>query len=290
MNHRIIRKIAASLLMFGLFVGVDSGWCDHFSIDLSTSAASKWTVSAAAFTNAPAFPRFLNTAVDGISVTSTGTGSGFFLHGGDLSTFDGFWTASTEFQLPAAAVNISLTYSNLGCDDSCVLFLNGTAIAATATSAGPGITQGQFVFTDGASSQTWSFTGPDGAPSGTVNSGFILNGTNAITAIVNNTGGGSNGQLKSVYGDGGDNTSFAANLILSYDVVPASSVVSADVYPGISFTGTVGANYQIQYTTSLTNSTWTRLTNLLLPSSPYLYFDSDPIRNHTARYYRVVGL
>jgi hypothetical protein len=65
------------------------------------------------------------------------------------------------------------------------------------------------------------------------------------------------------------------------------------LYPGIVLTGQVGATFQIQITDNLSNSPWEPLTNVLLPSSPFLFLDIDPTRPFDyppKRMYRAVQL
>lgn len=57
---------------------------------------------------------------------------------------------------------------------------------------------------------------------------------------------------------------------------------------GLQVTGTVGATYQVQFTTNLSSVNWITLTNFVLPSSPYPYLDSTPVRKNAAGYYRAV--
>ena len=64
-------------------------------------------------------------------------------------------------------------------------------------------------------------------------------------------------------------------------------VVAAEVnYPDILV---IGGQYQIEYNTDLTTTNWIPLTTIMLPSSPYLYVDtnSPAVAN---RFYRAVGL
>jgi hypothetical protein len=71
---------------------------------------------------------------------------------------------------------------------------------------------------------------------------------------------------------------------------PASGPnLSIDFYAGITLTGTVGPTNSIQYVTNLGDTNWITLTNLVLPQSPYLFFDvTSP---HTQRrFYRDVQL
>src|ERR1700704_4556320 len=66
----------------------------------------------------------------------------------------------------------------------------------------------------------------------------------------------------------------------------AQSTVAQHNYAGLTITGTPGNTYPIQYVTAMAKSNnWITLTNLLLPSSPYLFVDistADPAQ----RYYR----
>jgi hypothetical protein len=51
--------------------------------------------------------------------------------------------------------------------------------------------------------------------------------------------------------------------------------------------GQIGSNYLIQATANLSTSNWTTLTNVTLPSQPYIYIDySSPTNNQ--RFYRAV--
>jgi hypothetical protein len=73
------------------------------------------------------------------------------------------------------------------------------------------------------------------------------------------------------------------------DAAPSGppSNLSIATYPGVSINGSPGAVYQIQSSTDF--ATWTTLTNLLLPYSPYLWVDTTaPTSNQ--RFYRVVQI
>jgi hypothetical protein len=69
---------------------------------------------------------------------------------------------------------------------------------------------------------------------------------------------------------------------------PSQPVLRLQMYAGLTIRGSVGAGYQLQYTDALrpTNQ-WTVLTNLVLPTSPYLWFDIDS-PNAPMRFYRAV--
>jgi hypothetical protein len=68
---------------------------------------------------------------------------------------------------------------------------------------------------------------------------------------------------------------------------PPSSSIS--LYPGITISGTIGAAYEVQYTTNLASGNWMNLTNIVLPSSPFLYFDPTPVSSQNQRFYQVIS-
>ena len=181
---------------------------DTITIDTLTAA---WTVSGGGATNATPF---INGS--GISVTSNTFQTGTFVSGGSAANFDGFWTANLTFFLPSDATNVTLNFSSLQADDRAFVELNGNIIASAGI-FGPGT--GQMVFTDGGSLiDNVSFAGnPD---SGSANSGFILDATNTLLAIVNDTGTGISGNLNDTHSF---ETIFAINGTISYDV-PSSQV------------------------------------------------------------------
>lgn len=276
--------------MIFLGIGLTPGLAEHVTINVTTTAPTGWTVSSSGISNVVPYIYYNNSLSQiGISVSSTGNGNGFFLLDTNLSYFDGYWTASYAFYLPPTATNVVLNYSNLGFDDAGVLFLNTNAIDAAETVANSaGSTQGQFVFVDGSSSLPWSFNGPNYQVSGTVTNGFVFGRVNTINAIVNNTGQGANGiplQGLAPY----DDTDMTLSANVSYDINVAPAAISIGQYPGIQINGTMGAAYQIQYSTNLVNGPWNTLTNVVLTSSPFLFFDTDSITSHSSRYYQAVS-
>jgi hypothetical protein len=68
----------------------------------------------------------------------------------------------------------------------------------------------------------------------------------------------------------------------------APSSYSISLHPGITISGTIGAAYEVQYTTNLASGNWVNLTNIVLPSSPFLYFDPTPVSGQNRRFYKVV--
>jgi hypothetical protein len=138
-------------ILFLSFAGIISGFADHVTFNISTATQSSWTVTTSDITNATPFLFCEDSSAGqvGLSISSRGGGSGFYLNGSNFSSFDGYWTATSSFYLPPTAMNIVLTYTNLGFDDAGVLFLNTTAIGATDVD---GATQGKIVLVDGGTS------------------------------------------------------------------------------------------------------------------------------------------
>lgn len=65
-----------------------------------------------------------------------------------------------------------------------------------------------------------------------------------------------------------------ASFVASFDF--EAHYLTIQMYAGLTINGVPGATYQIQGTTNLNSPTnWTTLTNLTLPSSPYLFFDAS---------------
>jgi hypothetical protein len=184
-------------------------------LDFSTDNPANWTVTGGGAVNAPALGHSDNWPAQSppfsgnvISITSNGNSTGTFASGGSMANFDGFWTATYKFSLPADASNVSLTFSNLFADDRVVLELNGKPIAATGLYV-PG--KGSMVLSAGASAVPYSF---NSYPLyGTVTSGFNAGGQNTLTAIINNTGTGMAGNLKPI--DSGDRSDFAVQGTIS---------------------------------------------------------------------------
>jgi hypothetical protein len=180
------------------------------TITLDTTTAP-WAVSGGGATDATPF-----VVGGGISITSNTFQTGTFISGGSAANFDGFWTASLSFFLPANATNVVLNFSNLQADDRTIFELNGTEIGSAGI-FGPGA--GQMVFTDGGPLvDNVSF---GGIPvSGSANSGFALGASNTLFAIVNDTGTGISGPLN---GSHSFETIFVVDGTVTYDI-PVSGV------------------------------------------------------------------
>ncbi len=88
----------------------------------------------------------------------------------------------------------------------------------------------------------------------------------------------------------GTNINRIVRLIDNGTIPPGTSLLSARLYPTVFLHGTTGNLYRIEYVTNLTNAAmWTPLTNLLLPSTPYLLLDTT-WTNSRQRFYRAVTL
>jgi len=73
-------------------------------------------------------------------------------------------------------------------------------------------------------------------------------------------------------------------------VYPEQASLDIDLYAGLQIAGTVGGTYRIDYANALPSTNWTTLTNLVLPSSPYLFIDTETPANHMKRFYRAVSV
>jgi hypothetical protein len=84
----------------------------------------------------------------------------------------------------------------------------------------------------------------------------------------------------------------AGNVTSSPAVLAIAGGATLDLhfYAGITIDGVVGLNYRIDYAESLAPTTnWLGLTNLTLPSNPFLLFDIQST-NSSKRFYRAVLL
>jgi hypothetical protein len=100
----------------------------------------------------------------------------------------------------------------------------------------------------------------------------------------------STADIRQVRIDPSNTANFALdNLTCSYTPPqPLPATLGLQMYPGIAIQGEVGRFYRIEYTNAVNAPDWTLLTNLPLPSSPFLYFDTSA-RGEPARFYRVTG-
>ncbi len=70
--------------------------------------------------------------------------------------------------------------------------------------------------------------------------------------------------------------------MLSFASLPPSLQIA--LYAGLTITGDVGKTYNIFASDAVSGSSWLLLTNVVLPSSPYLFYDSQSVTNR--RFYR----
>jgi len=69
--------------------------------------------------------------------------------------------------------------------------------------------------------------------------------------------------------------------------VADAATLSVERYAGVTITGTIGATYEIQYTTSLSSPDWKHLADVTLSTSSYLYVDTTTPANGN-RFYRAL--
>ncbi len=69
-------------------------------------------------------------------------------------------------------------------------------------------------------------------------------------------------------------------------VEPVPASVTIGQYAGLMINGTVGANYVIETSLTLSPGEWTPLQALRLPTNPFLFFDTTPMSGK--RFYRIV--
>jgi hypothetical protein len=68
-------------------------------------------------------------------------------------------------------------------------------------------------------------------------------------------------------------------------VAPSLQIAMYAGYAGVTITGEVGKTYNVLGSQAASGSPWLTLTNFVLPSSPYLFFDSRSVTNR--QFYRV---
>lgn len=95
--------------------------------------------------------------------------------------------------------------------------------------------------------------------------------------------------IRAEYGGGGSDGADLDDVQLL--VQPSGSlqpVLSAATFAGIEINGQVGASYRIEYRGAFDATTnWTMLSEVILPTSPYLYIDQTS-PSATIRFYRAV--
>ncbi len=71
-------------------------------------------------------------------------------------------------------------------------------------------------------------------------------------------------------------------------IAPQLEIALTNAQPNLTLSGTTGATYRVEFTSTLPATNWTTLTNITLSSSPVVLPDSQPAFNQTARFYRGV--
>jgi hypothetical protein len=80
------------------------------------------------------------------------------------------------------------------------------------------------------------------------------------------------------------------NFASDYTPPPQTpATLGLKTYPGLTIQGDVGRPYRIDYTESLNGTNWIGLTTLFLPSSPYLFVDTNATTS-AQRFYRAVAV
>jgi N-acetylneuraminic acid mutarotase len=203
--------------------------------------------------------------------------------GGTVSTLEVF-TAPGELDW-SSATPIVASISALGFAGG----LSSGSTAITAKSGGlVGLTTLTVVVPPAISTQPINITAsPNGtatlsvtASGGGLNYQWRLNGTNisganGSTLVLSNVTAGQAGSYTVVVSnDAGSVTSSAATL----------SLLSINLYAGLTINGQLSGTYRIEYNTNLSGGSWTTLTNVVLPSSPYLFIDTAAVAGQ--RFYR----
>ena len=120
-----------------------------------------------------------------------------------------------------------------------------------------------------------------GAGGGNLSYQWQLNGTNlagatgSSLALTNVSAGQAGSYTVVVSNAAGSSTSSSAVL----------SLLSLNMYAGLTIVGQSGGTYQIDYKNNLSATNWTSLTNIVLPSSPYLFIDTTS-PSSASRFYR----
>ena len=83
-------------------------------------------------------------------------------------------------------------------------------------------------------------------------------------------------------------TAVVANSVSTNTSASGSlTFLSFQMYSGVNIYGPIGANYKIQSTSDLNGSNWTTLTNISLPTQPYIYIDHNSPTN-AKQFYQAV--
>ena len=115
------------------------------------------------------------------------------------------------------------------------------------------------------------------------NSDSWTTGVPMITSRDETTGASLNGVI---YAIGGVNS---GQDIANNEAFNPAPTLTIQMYPGITINADVGSINEIQYVNNLNNTNWSTLTNLVLPSDPYVFIDFTAI-GQPQRFYRDVLL
>jgi hypothetical protein len=131
---------------------------------------------------------------------------------------------------------------------------------------------------------TFNVVASGNSNAGSLNYQWLFNGTNAIVGATNATITLTNLTMSQV----GAYSVVVSNLAgASASSAAELSLLSLNMYAGLMIAGEVGATYQIDYRNNVAGSNWTTLTNLVLPSNPFLFIDSNS-PYYSQRFYRAV--
>ena len=78
-------------------------------------------------------------------------------------------------------------------------------------------------------------------------------------------------------------------LLATNEAFAPPTIFAINLYAGLTITGSVGATNRIDFRTDLSGTNWTALTNVVLPTSPYLFIDTTSAAT-ARRFYRAVPL
>ncbi len=214
------------------------------------------------------------------SVTATGTAPLAYqwrFNGSPLLSAINSTLSLTNIQ-PAQAGNYTVVITNVaGSVTSSIAALTVQLVPPSITTppAGQSFTLGQNL----ALTATVSGTGPF-TYQWTLNGTNLVGATNATLSLTNLTVVGAGAYRVVVSNAAGTATSDPARL----------NFVGLNLFPVLTIADVVGSSYRIEATSDLVNSnSWTTLTNLALPSSPYLFIDTSTPQA-VRRYYRAIAL
>jgi len=169
------------------------------------------------------------------------------------------------FEGDSGTTNAVFTVSLIGGSNTVVTVDFATSDGTANAGSDYAATSGTLVFNPGDSSQTivvsvYGDTIPENDETYFVN---LMNPTNAVVARNQGVG--------TIYND------------------DCRTSLSAATYTGVTINGCVNKPYRIEASPTGNPDSWTAVTNLVLPSSPYLWIDPDSI-NMAQRFYRAILL